>query len=204
MWYIVSVNLGQASLEFIIQFCLFLISQYEVIIELATSRTSLATIMVVWFQVFCMNAPLTLWHIIMALWHLNVFHITGPLWEESTSVPEKFSSERDVVMRSLYVAADLDTMALVWRHCNANSVCAVDASAHHLYHYGDVIMGAIATQISSLTVVYSTVYSDADQGKHQSSASLAFVWGIQRGPMNSQHKWSVTPKLFPFDDVIMI
>ena len=41
-------------------------------------------------------------------------------------------------------------------------------------HYGDVIMGAIASQITSLTIVYSTVYSDADQRKHQSSASLAF------------------------------
>ena len=41
-------------------------------------------------------------------------------------------------------------------------------------------MGAIASQITSLTIVYSTVYSDADQRKHQSSASLAFVWGIHR------------------------
>ena len=49
-----------------------------------------------------------------------------------------------------------------------------------LYHYIDVIMTTIASQITSLTVVYSTVYSDADQRKHQSSASLAFVWGIHR------------------------
>ena len=39
-------------------------------------------------------------------------------------------------------------------------------------------MGTIASQITSLTIVYSTVYSDADERKHQSSASLAFVWGI--------------------------
>ena len=39
-------------------------------------------------------------------------------------------------------------------------------------------MGTMASQITSLTIVYSTVYSDADQRKHQSSASLAFVWGI--------------------------
>ena len=44
-------------------------------------------------------------------------------------------------------------------------------------HYGDVIMDAIASQITSLTIVYSIVYSDADQRKHQSSASLAFVPG---------------------------
>ena len=66
------------------------------------------------------------------------------------------------------------------------------------YHYGDVIMGAIASQITSLTIVHSTVYSDADQRKHQSSASLAFV----RGPVNSPHKWPVTRKMLPFDDVI--
>ena len=65
-------------------------------------------------------------------------------------------------------------------------------------------MGAIASQITSLTSVYSTVYSAADQSKHQSSTSLAFVWGIHRGPVNSPHKWPVTRKMFPFDDVIMV
>ena len=64
-------------------------------------------------------------------------------------------------------------------------------------------MMAIASQITSLTIVYSAVYSGAHQRKHQSSASLAFVWGIHRGPVNSPHKWPVTRKMFPFDDVIM-
>ena len=64
-------------------------------------------------------------------------------------------------------------------------------------------MSAIASQITSLTIVYSTVYPGADQSKHQSSASLAFVRGIHRGPVNSPHKWPVTRKMFPFDDVIM-
>ena len=64
-------------------------------------------------------------------------------------------------------------------------------------------MGAMAFQITSLTNVNSTVYSGADQRKHQSSASLAFVWGIHRGPVNSPHKWPVTWKMFPFDDVIV-
>ena len=64
-------------------------------------------------------------------------------------------------------------------------------------------MGAMPSQITSLTIVYSTIYSGADQSKHQSSASLAFVWGIHRGPVNSPHKWPVTRKMFPFDDVIM-
>ena len=54
-----------------------------------------------------------------------------------------------------------------------------------------------------LMIVYSTVYSGADQSKHQSPASLTFVWGIHRRPVNSPHKWPVTRKMFPLDDVIM-
>ena len=64
-------------------------------------------------------------------------------------------------------------------------------------------MSAMASQITSLTIVHSTVYSGADQRKHQSSASLAFVRGNHRGPVNSPHKGPVTRKMFPFDDAIM-
>ena len=64
-------------------------------------------------------------------------------------------------------------------------------------------MGAIAFQITSLTIIYSIVNSDADQRKHQSSASFAFVRGIHRGQLNFPHKWPVTRKMFPFDDVII-
>ena len=71
-------------------------------------------------------------------------------------------------------------------------------------HYSDVRLGSLASQITSLTIVYSTVYSDADQRKHQSSASLVFVREIHRGPVNSPHKLPVTRKMFPFDDVLMI
>ena len=62
-------------------------------------------------------------------------------------------------------------------------------------------MSAMASQITSLTIVYPSVYSGADQRKHQSSASLAFVRGIHRSPVNSPHKSPVTRKMFPFDDV---
>ena len=70
--------------------------------------------------------------------------------------------------------------------------------------YSDVIMGAMVSHITSLTVVNSTIYSGADQRKHQSSASLAFVRGIHRWPVNSPHKGPVTRKMFPFDNVIML
>ena len=72
-----------------------------------------------------------------------------------------------------------------------------------IYHYDDVIMTMLASQITSLMVVYSIVYSGVNQRKHQSSASLAFVREIHRGPVNFPHKWPVTRKMFPFDDVIM-
>ena len=46
------------------------------------------------------------------------------------------------------------------------------------FHYNDIIMSAMASQITSLRIIYSTLYSGADQRKHQSSASLAFGRGI--------------------------
>ena len=63
-------------------------------------------------------------------------------------------------------------------------------------HYTEVIMGRMVSQITSLTIVYSTIYSDADQRKHQTSASLAFVWRIHREPVIYPHKWAVTWKCF--------
>ena len=52
-------------------------------------------------------------------------------------------------------------------------------------------------------MVYSAVYSGADQRKHQSSSSLAFVRGIHRWPVNSPHKGPVMRTMFPFDDVFL-
>ena len=63
-------------------------------------------------------------------------------------------------------------------------------------------MSTMASQINSLTIVYSNVYSGADRRKNQRSASLAR--GIHRWPVNSPHKGPVTRKMFPFDYVIMI
>ena len=78
-----------------------------------------------------------------------------------------------------------------------------DTSGMPSAHYDDVIMTTMASQITSLTVVYSSIYSAADQRKHQSSALLAFCAGNSPGRVNSPHKGPVTRKMFPFDDVIM-
>ena len=73
-----------------------------------------------------------------------------------------------------------------------------------IYNYSDVTMSAIASQIAFLAIVYSAAYSGPDQRKHQSPASLVFVRGIHRWPVNSPQQWPVTRKIFAFDDVIMI
>ena len=72
------------------------------------------------------------------------------------------------------------------------------------HHYDDVIMSAIPSLITGVLIIYSTVCSGAHQRKHQSSASLAFVRGIHRWPMNSPHKMPVARKMFPFDGVIIM
>ena len=71
-------------------------------------------------------------------------------------------------------------------------------------HCSVVIIGAMASQFTSLMIVYSTVYSGADQRKHQSSALLAFLRWFHRWPMNSPHKGPVAQKMFSIDDVITI
>ena len=72
-------------------------------------------------------------------------------------------------------------------------------------HYSDVIISAMAYQITGVLILCLTVCSGADQRKHQSSASLAFVRGIHRSPVDSPYKKGpVTPNMFSFDDVIMI
>ena len=65
-------------------------------------------------------------------------------------------------------------------------------------------MSLIPSQITSLAIVYLTVYSGADQRKYQSSASLTFVWGIHQWPNNFPHKGPVTRKMLTSDDVIVV
>ena len=101
-----------------------------------------------------------------------------PLWWPCAAAA--YQRPRCDILSLVYVGDSWSYGALRWRHHGHDSVSN-----------------------TSLTIVYSTVHSDADQRKHQSSASLAFVRVIHRGPVNSPHKWPVTRKMFPFDDVIM-
>ena len=101
-------------------------------------------------------------------WHTNM------LWHES---------------RIWYGEKDYD-YAMIWKQLSYGEAMPVVLHLHgvmsynfvfkFLNHHNEVIMNSMASQITSLTIVYSTVYSGADQRKHQSSASLAFVRGIHR------------------------
>ena len=157
----------------------------------------------------------------------NRFRVTGPLWGESTGhrwIPLTKASGAELCcflcawtngwdigdLRRHRAYYNVTVMKFAGSKLGQNPVRNVGTLVIRVIgsnpgiYYGDIIMGAIASQITSLTIVYSTVYSGADQRKHQSSASLAFVRGIHCRPVNSQHKWPVTRKMFPSDDVIMI
>ena len=80
--------------------------------------------------------------------------------------------------------------------CNCNGKGEPGFARFESRHYDDVIMTMMASQITSLTVVYSIVYSDADQRKHQSSASLFFVRGIHRDRWIPRTKGQLRGKCF--------
>ena len=96
-------------------------------------------------------------------------------------------------------------------HCDNNTIVlckyseGYGAKSTSQNHCNDAIMSAVASQITSVSIVCLAVGSGADQRKHQSSASLSLVRGIHRSLVNSAHKRPVglTRKMFPFDDVIM-
>ena len=110
-------------------------------------------------------------------------------------------NKSSIKMSMLYT--NVGTIREVWRSLWRSTPLSSEPAVLGINHYLDVIMDAIASQITSLTIVYSIVHSGRDQRKYQSSASLAFVRGIHRWPVNSPRKWPVTRKRFPFDDVIM-
>ena len=89
---------------------------------------------------------------------------------------------------------------MVYRHYFVHYVLAYSG----VDHYSDVIMDTMTSQITGVPIVCSTDATCADQRKHQSSVSLAFVRGIHRWPVNSQHTRPATRKMFSFDDVIML
>ena len=109
-------------------------------------------------------------------------------WTSDKSLSEQVAAYIDACTRHSAMWGVLDTVkaSVKWMYKKLLFFSSVVLPA--LYHYSDVKMSAMVSQITSLTIVYSTICLDADQRKHQSSTSLAFV----------------TRKKFPFDDVFMM
>ena len=115
-------------------------------------------------------------------------HIAGPLWmwihlwrAIGFFVNSKFRYFMAITLCRCFTsqrANDAESVSVSWRHHEICSQLAIITIIIVISHYSDVIMSAMASQTTSLTIVYSTVYSGSDQRKHQSSASLAFVRGI--------------------------
>ena len=101
-----------------------------------------------------------------------------------------------------HIVFSMHDIDIDWEHMCFSSVpikhwVVIPMYAYHdPCHYCDAIMGTVASQVTSLMIVYTTVYSDADQSKHQSSASLAFVWGIHRDRWITRTKGQLRGKCF--------
>ena len=118
---------------------------------------------------------------------------------------EMYSIDKSVVIGRCRCCHNKTELLSFWWNCHCSLQPVKKKSKWHVYfHYSDVIMSTRASQITCLTIVYWAFCSDADQRKHQSSTSLAFVRGIHRWPVNSPHKGPVTQKMFLFDDVVIV
>ena len=136
----------------------------------------------------------------------SILKISSAKWPPSYSGPNMFTChllKGNVVIFAKFSSLATQNIVKITTSRTASDGNLIKSDISGLVmHYSDVIMNAMVSQITSLTIAYSTVYSGADQRK-QSSASLAFVRGIHRWPVNSPHKWPATRKMFPFDDAIM-
>ena len=159
-------------------------------------------------------SPLSVWHLRTNF--MNLHHNAETLWKYNSYMNQNTNSQMNKQASWKHIIRRIKSIPQSTPGTGVNEVCnsvkdvmllQLNITTHHdikwTNRYSDVIMSVMASQITSLTIVYSTIHSGADQGKHQSSASLAFVWGIYRWPVNSLHKGPVTWKMFPFDDIIM-
>ena len=131
-----------------------------------------------------------------------VYLFIGNAWQIIGIESRPFSNIHRLLMIICYWCPWVTMFGCCCTESSSTQVTMTNTPSNTL-HYSDVIMSTMASQITSLRIIYSTIYSCANQRKHLSSASLVFGRGIHRWPVNSPHKRPVTRKMFPFDDVIM-
>ena len=153
----------------------------------------------------CLSWVLSVFVSVMMWCH--VLHFRMPFFQQLGGKKTTFSLSFYIDSMSQVCYSSSVQISITSHHWLRLKLSTQHVTSHYGYwltfHYNDVIMGTMASQITSLAIVCSTGYSGTDQRKHQSSASLAFVRGIHRGPVNSPHRRPVMRKMFPFDDVIM-
>ena len=127
-----------------------------------------------------------------------VDRISLPVCLKMSKQVKQISDYKDTVLLAklaIFCLVSVVIMVPSWTYRNKSSnLLNINVNINH---HNDVIMTTISPQLTSLMVVYSTVYSDADQRKHQSSASLAFVWGIHRDRWIPRTKGQLRGKCFP-------
>ena len=145
------------------------------------------------FSLFSQSSLYRIWRACTTVYWYLLFVILS-LYESIVHV--KLSIYLGIIIYFVwYTFLSIDTPPYTWKLQNIG---------YEACHYGDVLIGAMASQMNRLTIVYSIFFPGADQRKHQCSTSLAFVRGIHRWSVNSPHKGLLTRKMFPFDDVIMV
>ena len=115
------------------------------------------------------------------------------IWSKNIKITKK---SEEILCFTLYNLFKIQLKHHPRHQCTPHEQCFKFYHDNHnipSIHFNDIIMSVMVSQITGLTIVNSTVYSGANQRKHQSSASLAFAWG--------NHRWPV--EMFPFDDVII-
>ena len=151
------------------------------------------------------GAPLVFWIKKNTKYLPSTSKLEQQFWRPAHSPPRDAGQRRYCMQRQYLAAPKKMAMRYPWWSKTLWALLAtLCAKTSALNNYSDVITVAMTSQITGVTIVYSTVCSGADQRRHQSSASLAFVRGIHRWPVNSPHRGRVARKRFPFDDVIMI
>ena len=101
------------------------------------------------------------------------------------------------------------SLALLHIHCKAckshhfmyNTKFMIRQVHYCTSHCNDFRIGAMASQITGVSIVWSTVCSGAEQQQQQQKIKAPRHWGES---MDSNNKGPVTRRMLPFDDVIMV
>ena len=148
-------------------------------------------------------------HVYIILWYL-----TNLIWLSKVGSVWKTRSERDLQMWKktkyqfmIQLICPMTISSPLWHKRNTSLwynelsmplswINYITKTRPNVDRYSGVIMSAMASLITSVTIICSNICSGAEQRKHQNSASLSFVRGIHRWPVVSRTKGQWPGKCF--------